>query len=41
MYDGDDKTDKKNPNIFKDKREFLAYRQTDAVSNHKRVDTLP
>ena len=28
----------KNSNIFKVNREFSAYRQTDAVNNHKGVD---
>ena len=32
---------RKYPNIFEAKREFLAYRPTDAVSNQNRVDSLP
>ena len=36
--DCDNKIDERNSNIFRASREFSAYKLTDAVNNHKRVD---
>ena len=41
IYHDHERSYKKNSNIFESKNEHSAYRSTDAVSNHKRVDPLP